>query len=197
MSNICEDLYLNGKRLKDKSKTLAYHRIFGCTLTYRVLSTRSNGRIPFSIQVITPAGKIIPLICHSYTLVEDVKDMIREKEGIADTEQTITYAGIQLENSHMLQFYGISAGSTLHAVLPHLCTNTFSVKVTTPTGTVFSLTCATEMLVQEVKDMIQEKEGISVDKQTLFHGGRQIEDFRDLKFYGITEPSSLQLLMPL
>lgn len=75
--------------------------------------------------------------------------------------------------------------------------NTFSVKVTTPTGTVFSLTCATEMLVQEVKDMIQAKEGISVDKQTLFHGGRQIEDFRDLKFYGITEPSSLQLLMPL
>ncbi|OAQ22313.1 hypothetical protein K457DRAFT_1887481 [Linnemannia elongata AG-77] len=124
MSNIREDLYLNGKRLKDKSKTLAYHRIFGRTLTYRVLSARSNGRIPFSIQVITPAGKIIPLICHSYTLVEDVKDMIREKEGIADTEQTITYAGMQLVDSHMLQFYRISAGSALHAVLPHLCTVT-------------------------------------------------------------------------
>ncbi|KAF9130349.1 hypothetical protein BGX30_013555 [Mortierella sp. GBA39] len=75
--------------------------------------------------------------------------------------------------------------------------NTFSVKVMTPNGTLISLTCAAGMLVQDVKDMIQAQEGISIDNQTLLHGVRQIEDFRDLKFYGITEPSSLQLLMPL
>ncbi|KAK3836669.1 MAG: ubiquitin-related domain-containing protein, partial [Linnemannia elongata] len=197
LSNTHENLYLNGKRLKDQTKPLAHYRIFGRTLTYHVLSARPNGPRPFSIQVITPTGKIIPLICHPHTLVEDVKDMVQEKERIADDQQIITYAGIHLEDARMLQFYGISAGSSLHVVLRRPYRNTFSVKVTTPVGTVISLTCVANMLVQDVKDMIQAQEGIFVDNQTLFHGVRQIEDFRDLKFYGITEPSSLRLLMPL
>ncbi|KAF9130348.1 hypothetical protein BGX30_013554 [Mortierella sp. GBA39] len=124
MSNTRGDLYLNGKRLKDRTKTLAHYRIFGRTLTYHVLSAQPNGRCPFSIQVITPTGKITPLICHPHTFVEDVKDMIQEKERVADDQQTITYAGMQLEDSRMLQFYGISAGSTLHVALPRSCTVT-------------------------------------------------------------------------
>ncbi|KAF8926610.1 hypothetical protein BGZ47_002623 [Haplosporangium gracile] len=42
-----------------------------------------------------------------------------------------------------------------------------------------------------------DKEGISADEQSLFHANRQLADFRDLKFYGLSEGSALQLVIPL
>ncbi|KAF9148484.1 hypothetical protein BG015_009780 [Linnemannia schmuckeri] len=124
LANSREDIFLNGQRLKDHTKTLAHYRIFGRILTYRALSARIQGPRPIPIQIITPTGKVIPLTCHPHSLVDDVKVLIQVKEKISEDQQTLTYAGMQLEDSCMLHFYGISAGSTLNLVLLRPCTMT-------------------------------------------------------------------------
>jgi hypothetical protein len=113
-----KDLFLNGQRLKDHTQTMDYYRIFGRTLTYRVLSAPSEEDDIISFRVATPTGKIIHLTYWADTLVEDIKELIQITEDIVTDDQQLFYAGIQLEDNRELSFYKVIEGSTVHLSLP-------------------------------------------------------------------------------
>lgn len=113
-----QDLFLNGRCLKDHTKTLTYYRIYGRTLTYRAVFASAQRAEQFSIYVANATGKIIPVTCYADTLVEEVKQLIEDKEGISSEDQALTYAGMYLEDSRALSYYRINDGSTFHLVLP-------------------------------------------------------------------------------
>ncbi|KAG0275678.1 hypothetical protein BGZ96_003695, partial [Linnemannia gamsii] len=113
-----QDLFLNGRRLKDHTKTLAYYRIYGRTLTYRAGSAPDQRPEQLSIYIANATGKIIPVTCYADTLVEEVKQLIEENEGISSEELALTYAGMHLEDSRALSYYHVNNGSTFHLVLP-------------------------------------------------------------------------------
>jgi ubiquitin len=49
--------------------------------------------------------------------IEDVKDMIHEREGMAPGEQRLIYKGRQLEEGNTLQSYSLRNDSTIHFVI--------------------------------------------------------------------------------
>jgi hypothetical protein len=62
-------------------------------------------------------GKTITLFdVKSGFYMEDIKQIIQDREGVAPHEQRLIFAGRQLEDGRRLSDYGIQQLSTLHLV---------------------------------------------------------------------------------
>eukprot|EP00122_Pirum_gemmata_P014853 Pgem_evm1s13863 len=171
-----------------------------------------NGGERFSIFISTITGKLITITdVNSFTAIIDVKNKIQNSDGIPPDQQSLIFAGVELDGEVSLGSYNIQKDSTLFillrlrggVVVPNNQTNTntpvvkFDIIVQTLTGKTATLKVENVDTISKVKSRIREAEGVPEDQQGIFFAGRSLSDQFTLHDYNIRSESTIFLVLRL
>ena len=185
----------------DNSLTLSDYNIEDKAILY--LTHCPKGGTDIYIRTFT--GKMIVIEVLPTDTISNLKRMIRDKEGISPNDQTLFYAGRQLDDALTLANYDIPMESMLQLVTRFRPNMTIFVK--TLSGKTMELSVNFSDTVSDIKIKIEEMEGIPCHEQKIIFAQRLLEEdyiekalspskIKTLLDYNVKDGSIMHLVFP-
>ena len=180
-----------GKQLKD-DRTLSGYNIQSESV---IVCCTSGLRGGMNIFVRTLTGRMLELEVEPSDTVEEVKKKVTGVIAVPEEQQRLIFATKQLEDGRTLSDYDIQKYSTIDLALRLLGGS--AIYLITPTGkTIYLRGDNLDRSIEEVKQEIQEREGILPEHQCLTFANMELESDRTLRDYNIIpNQSTLYLIL--
>ena len=194
-----QQLFFGGSELDNGRKLNSYEIKSGSALDLIPLVVPSPVTTPIGLLLFvkTLTGKTLTLNIGPFDTILDLKNKIKEKEGLPISQQCLVAAGKQLDNSLAVSNSGIQNQSVLHLVLRVPSHGPVQINVAGINGKSLQFDVTLGDTIEVVKERIQGREGIPTRQQILlFEGERLEEDDRTLASYDVTDGATLQLEYP-
>jgi hypothetical protein len=155
---------------------------------------RAPNEIELYIKTLT--GSDFTVFVDPIYTIENLKDLIRDKERIPISQQRLIYHAQLLEDGRTLEDYNIQNGSSIHLVLRLRGGGYGSIIINTWSGKIIHVSLDESTLkICHIKDKIQELEKIPKENQILLLKGNQLADEKTLDHYKIREESKIHLVL--
>ena len=171
----------NKEKIDDFNKTLEFYEINNGSILYLLTIDIIH------IFVQNLLGKqIIIKVDSIYTTIRDIKEKINEKEGISPDQYILKYNEIKLEDDNKtIDDYDINKKSLIILKLNK------NLQITiTDSGKSYLLYVSSNDTIENIKQKIQNKVGMPLNKFSLSYSGRILDCNKTLEDYNITENKS-------
>ena len=148
----------------------------------------------YSIQIYIRliSNKTLVLDAQPSNTIKNIKEVIKDKEGIPLEEQNLISSGKRLLNDKTLEYYDIKNESIIYLFLKIEIIQIFIQELN---GKIIILDDVMKRnTIGNIKIRILAKEGIIPDQYKLIFSGIELEDNKELNYYNIQNESSIQLV---
>ena len=174
-------LIFSGKKLED-NKTLEYYNIKNEAILYLV----QVSLFPITVQM-GKETKIIIDVEGSDT-IRNIKEIIKEKEGIPIEQQRLVFNHIILEDIKPIWIYKIQKDSIIYL------SRIIQVLVEIITGETLTLNVEQSNTIEYIKNKIKDKYNEDQNQYKLNISGKLLEDNKTLEYYNIKNKPTLHLI---
>ena len=184
-----QNLTLNGKNLED-GHSVSYYKIQGKSILHLDLKSARIGSMQISINNLQ-TRRVITLEVKPDSSIEDVKNQVKDIEGIFPEQQCLIFRGKELKNGSTLNNWDIKKDAMLYLRVLEIKVH---VEKRCSPGKRVTLELKPSDTIKTLKDKIQEKEWIKPEQQCVMFNGQQMEHSRTLGYYRVENESTLHLI---
>jgi ubiquitin C len=183
-----------GKQLEDERTIKDYGLMHNTTLH---ICLRLRGGMQLFIK--TLIGPCFAVPCEETDTILELKQKMEKnyEEGMPPDQMRILWGGKQLEDERTIKDYGLMHNTTLHICLR--LRGGMQLFIKTLIGPCFAVPCEETDTILELKQKMEKnyEEGMPPDQMRILWGGKQLEDERTIKDYGLMHNTTLHICLRL